>query len=369
MLGGLMPGEHDPLYEAILRSRSPVSRGFGGGLLSGGAGGGGLLGGITEKLMTPTAQLGAMIMANSGGRGAGIGQAVAGFGQQRQAAEQQQLQQELMRAQIEAMQRPQRGGAPQTVIGPDGKPILTSDWEGKQPFMAPQGRSSAPSEVEIAQVLNDPNTPETVKRDLRNLLARKYPGPSAQEPLVAVQTPNGPVFVPRSQAAGQAPAASRENVTEGERNAAFLTSRLDNSLRTLTEIGANNRGALKPSVTASVAGSLPGVGDVARNVANSPDRQRVEAAELDFLDAALTLGTGAAYTREQLESYRGSYFPRIGDSDATVKEKEQRREALAAAARAKSGRAGGQAAPGSRGFVDRMVPQAGPANDPLGILK
>jgi hypothetical protein len=60
---------------------------------------------------------------------------------------------------------------------------------------------------------------------------------------------------------------------------------------------------------------------------------------LEILDAALTLGTGAAYTREQLENYRRSYFPQLGDKQGTVKDKQQRLKSLIDSAMIKSGRA------------------------------
>lgn len=54
---------------------------------------------------------------------------------------------------------------------------------------------------------------------------------------------------------------------------------------------------------------------------------------------ALTLGTGAAYTREQLEGYRKSYFPQLNDTAATVKSKQDRLQNLLESAQIASGRA------------------------------
>ena len=77
-----------------------------------------------------------------------------------------------------------------------------------------------------------------------------------------------------------------------------------------------------------------------KNLANPEARQRVEAAELDILDAALTLATGAAYTREQLENTRSTYFPTLGDKPATVRDKAVRLDQLLKdAAMTKAGRA------------------------------
>lgn len=151
--------------------------------------------------------------------------------------------------------------------------------------------------------------------------------------------------------------------TEGERKAATLLSRLEFSENQLREAVKADKSAASPSLSASVAGSIPFVGEQARNFANSSARQRVEAAQLDILDAALTLGTGAAYTREQLEGYRKSYFPQIGDSDATIKDKEARLQNVIASARIAAGRAapdaaasGGSAGSSSNGWSIKVKP-------------
>lgn len=127
--------------------------------------------------------------------------------------------------------------------------------------------------------------------------------------------------------------------TEGERKAAVLLQRLDGSLAQLEAAVRENPSADSPSVVAEIGRSLPFVGEVAANALNTSERQRVEAAQLDILDAALTLGTGAAYTREQLEGYRRSFFPQIGDSAATIQDKTSRLQNVIQAARLAAGRA------------------------------
>ena len=70
---------------------------------------------------------------------------------------------------------------------------------------------------------------------------------------------------------------------------------------------------------------LSGAGlEMLANMTNSPQRRAIEAAQRDMLDAALTIGTGAAYTKEQLDGYRLSYFPQIGDDAALIKYKASR---------------------------------------------
>jgi hypothetical protein len=122
--------------------------------------------------------------------------------------------------------------------------------------------------------------------------------------------------------------------TEGERKANTLLTRMEGSLAQLNKAVSENPDAAKPELLPSAIKAITlGKADYPVNAATSSERQRVEAAQLDILDAALTLGTGAAYTREQLESYRKSYFPQLGDSDAQVADKTSRRENLISAAR------------------------------------
>jgi hypothetical protein len=128
--------------------------------------------------------------------------------------------------------------------------------------------------------------------------------------------------------------------TEGERKAATLLQRLNFSQRQLEQAVSQNPDAASPGLVQSAVGAV--FGDNAANAITPAERQRVEAAQLDILDAALTLGTGAAYTREQLEGYRRSYFPQIGDSQATIQDKAARLNNVIEAAKIAAGRAGPQ---------------------------
>lgn len=126
--------------------------------------------------------------------------------------------------------------------------------------------------------------------------------------------------------------------TESERTAGFLTNRVVNSLNQLQTVVGAKPTAASPNFGAEAVRFLTG-SEYLKNLANPEARQQVEAAQLEILDAALTLGTGAAYTREQLENYRRSYFPQLGDKPATVKDKQNRLQSLIDSAMIKSGRA------------------------------
>lgn len=136
----------------------------------------------------------------------------------------------------------------------------------------------------------------------------------------------------------KAGATSINMPTESERTAGFLTNRVVNSLNQLQTVVGANPTAASPKFSAEAVKFLTG-SDYLKNLANPESRQQVEAAQLEILDAALTLGTGAAYTREQLENYRKSYFPMLGDKPGTIKDKQNRLKSLLDSAMIKSGRA------------------------------
>jgi hypothetical protein len=129
---------------------------------------------------------------------------------------------------------------------------------------------------------------------------------------------------------------SNAQATEGERKAATLLQRLQFSQSQLTQALEDNPDASKPGVFASAVAKLS---TPLANTLTLETRQRVESAQLDMLDAALTLGTGAAYTKEQLEGYRQSYFPQIGDGPKQILDKQARLNNVIAAAKIASGRA------------------------------
>lgn len=133
--------------------------------------------------------------------------------------------------------------------------------------------------------------------------------------------------------------ATDPKLVEGERTAAFLATRVAGGMQDLREALSDNPDAAKPTVGQAFAGLF---GSTARGWANTPARRQVEAAQMDILDAALTLGTGAAYTREQLEGYREAYFPTLTDDPETIRGKQERLERLLESAKVKAGSAAPQ---------------------------
>lgn len=185
-----------------------------------------------------------------------------------------------------------------------------------------------------------PQTPDQVRKDALEV-AKTTRDLATPEPVQGAPGyfwgPDGRPFKPEGLPAG---IGGDPKLQEAERTAAFLATRLAGGIKDLGVALQGDPGAAKPGVTGSILGSI--FGDGARNFVNSPARRQVEAAQMEVLDSALTLGTGAAYTQEQLESYRQAYFPALSDDADTIKAKQQRLLRLLEAARLKSGSAAPQ---------------------------
>jgi len=139
----------------------------------------------------------------------------------------------------------------------------------------------------------------------------------------------------------QLPQRADEKLTEGERTAGFLSTRLSNSLKQLQAVTGQEPSAAAPNLAAEATKFFTR-SDYFKNLSTPESRQRVEAAQLDILDSALTLATGAAYTKEQLESTRSTYFPQLGDKPKNIEDKAKRLQGVLDAAYTKAGRAAPQ---------------------------
>ena len=180
----------------------------------------------------------------------------------------------------------------------------------------------------------------------------------AQDTLTAGRAPAGYRFAADGrtlEAIPGGPATSANTASEDERRSAGLAVRMEAALRLVNEVTNKKTGdpnAAKPGILSEAMRGMPLIGgDTPANVVTGAARQRVETAQLDALDAALTLATGAAYTKEQLRGLARSYFPQIGDEDQVVLDKKKRLQDVIETARIRAGRAGGN--------VDRVLNRGG----------
>ena len=149
------------------------------------------------------------------------------------------------------------------------------------------------------------------------------------------ETPEGFVYAPKTPGGAAVPVMGADGkqlkgtsggaLTEGERKAATLLSRLQ---------------IADAQIGQQVGQTAPGIGSsLTPRLIKPEERKRVEDAEMEFLDAALTLSTGAAYTAAQLQGARQSYFPQYGDDATTIAAKNARRLNLTESAKLAAGKA------------------------------
>lgn len=126
--------------------------------------------------------------------------------------------------------------------------------------------------------------------------------------------------------------------SESERKAGTMVNILDKNLLQMQTALGIDPSAVKPNVPASIVEAIAGPNALSRAMTPA-QRQVIEDSQLDVLDAALTLRTGAAYTREQLKGMKDTYFPGVLDKPAAIQAKKQRLETLLDSAYISAGRA------------------------------
>ena len=110
-------------------------------------------------------------------------------------------------------------------------------------------------------------------------------------------------------------------ITQAERRAASL---LDNVVRNAGAVNAvitQTPEAFKPTAVEAASGFLPWGERQAAAWQQTPERKIVYNRMLQSIDALLTLATGAAYTKPQLETQLGAYLPGFFDEDAVKRDK------------------------------------------------
>lgn len=126
----------------------------------------------------------------------------------------------------------------------------------------------------------------------------------------------------------------QEKPTQGENTAAYHARRIANGLGTLSEI-INGVGDTKGNPDA-VTSLVPGNNPVSKSL-RSDNENRIQSVLPEIGDALLTLGTGAAYTKEQFDNQWSSNLPAVGDSDKVKADKFGRIQALYEQAKTNAG--------------------------------
>lgn len=109
--------------------------------------------------------------------------------------------------------------------------------------------------------------------------------------------------------------ASTKPATAAQSLASGFASRLESSGRILSQFS---------DLGSSMFGTVSGSGWFP-NVLKSSDRQRMEQAQRDFVNAQLRRESGAVISDSEFDNAAKQYFPQPGDSDAVIAQKNQAR--------------------------------------------
>lgn len=193
----------------------------------------------------------------------------------------------------------------------------------------------------------------------------------------------GPVGVTDTTAGVPLVGVSNKALTESQGNATAFGMRMKESndlLKKLESAGERNTGVVSGAIK-SVVGLTPFIGDklseMTGDVFNvlpsivgglSPEQQQVQNARINFITAVLRKESGASISPSEFTTAEKLYFPKPGDSDSVVKQKQKARDLAIEAMRIQAGQgAKSIGAPAVAGGAPVAV--GGSANDPLGIRR
>lgn len=214
----------------------------------------------------------------------------------------------------------------------DGK---TTQFVDTNPYTNPQG--PAPIKMQTTPGQDQSNATQIRGQNLINARAVDANGiaQSAARTQI-VEGPEGFMLVDKGTGLARPAATMNGAQVQGKNNglndvqskALLFGSRMQAAEKVLSEMAA--QGTVRPSVMKNVVERIPLVGSAAGAAANavvaSPQQQKVEQAQRDFINAVLRRESGAAIAESEFENARKQYFPAVGDSQAVIQQKAQNRQ-------------------------------------------
>jgi hypothetical protein len=176
---------------------------------------------------------------------------------------------------------------------------------------------------------------------------------------------------------------SNKPLTESQGNATAFGMRMKESndlLKKLENVGERNTGVVSGAVK-SVVGLTPFIGDKLSDMTGdvfnvlpsivgglSSEQQQVQNARINFITAVLRKESGASISPSEFITAEKLYFPKPGESDTVVKQKQRARDLAIEAMKIQAGPgAKSIGAPSAAGGASVSVGES--ANDPLGIRR
>jgi hypothetical protein len=145
------------------------------------------------------------------------------------------------------------------------------------------------------------------------------------------QNPDGsisPINVPGVTNAQPTNPYANGKLTNDQSNAGLFADRMNDANKVITKNEHINEGVGGYLAGSLVGKSVPVIGaPLLPNIAQSPERQQVEQAKRNFVNAVLRKESGAAISQSEFDNAYKQYFPVPGDSQAVIDQKRQNRDA------------------------------------------
>ena len=225
----------------------------------------------------------------------------------------------------EQVRKMQAAEAPQLKAFKPGDVVVDERNPGAGPLFAVPPEDKAPANIEAA-ILEAQRRGDTatvnqllgMKKDIA-AAGRAPAAPGAPEPLVAITGPDGkPVFVPRSQAIGKAPANTREQgrqVTSGDAgDIAELNTALDDLATLKTELTGNGATGTSAQIGASLWAPIT-------NLTGWGTEAKQKQAQIDRVKQVIGKALEGGVLRKEDEIKYEKILPTIKDSPEIVRSK------------------------------------------------
>ena len=121
------------------------------------------------------------------------------------------------------------------------------------------------------------------------------------------------------------PADKSLNPTEQQANAYTFSNRMEKSDKILNDLDGNYNPLTISAKTSGISSNIPGAQTLI-NLQMSPNDQKAEQAQRDFVNSVLRRESGAAISQSEFDNARIQYFPQTGDSPEVKAQKSQNRK-------------------------------------------
>jgi hypothetical protein len=215
-------------------------------------------------------------------------------------------------------------------------------------FLTPPTAPPAPPAppVSIAEFERAKTDPAFMKFLQDRAAATRPPRPEAAPRTQQVTLNDGSLGIINMDTGVITPATSGGETVKGkdssktavsEQQAAYNIGRVLTAANQIKDISSKDPSSAQPGAAEALAASVGMTGTA--NLARNANRQIVQGAQRDALDALLYLATGAAYNKEQLQGQMDAYIPAFTDTAEAVAAKKTRMTALIKSAKTRAGKA------------------------------